>query len=472
MIADLRPYTEYKESGLPWLGQVPGHWETRVLKRLCSRSALYGANIPASDYVSSGVRFLRTTDITDEGKLRSGGVFVDQKAAHGYMLSDGDILVSRSGTIGRSLRYRLEAHGPCAYAGYLVRFVPAPIVCPDYLFHFTKSLAFADFVRISAISSTIENVNGDKYANMPITLPPPAEQEAIVRFLDWANGRLDRAINAKRKVIALLNEQKQAIIHRAVTRGLDPSVPLKPSGIPWLGDIPQHWSVMPVKRTCRLVRDGTHLPPARTPTGFPLLSVRNMVGGRLVRRPDDSFISKADFEQLNSSFIVRPNDVLMAIVGATLGKVALVEDIGPFQIQRSVSILRPRPELMLHAFLATFLRSPRLQQHLWQSVAFSAQPGIYLGFVANIPVPVPPTITEQISICDGLQKEVSPVDAAISRLEREIELLREYRTRVVADVVTGKLDVRDAAARLPEEASPDTIENDADLGDETEESEA
>ena len=144
------------------------------------------------------------------------------------------------------------------------------------------------------------------------------------------------------------------------------------------------------KRTCSLVRDGTHLPPARTPTGFPLLSVRNMVGGRLIRRPDDSFISKADFEQLNSSFAVRPNDVLMAIVGATLGKVAVVDDIGPFQIQRSVSILRPRSELMSHAFLAAFLGSPRLQQHLWQSVAFSARPGIYLGFVANIPVPVPP----------------------------------------------------------------------------------
>jgi type I restriction enzyme S subunit len=293
--------------------------------------------------------------------------------------------------------------------------------------------------------------------------PPPAEQARIVRFLDWVSGRLNRAISAKQKVIALLNEQTQAIIHRAVTRGLDPSVSFKPSGIPWLGDIPQHWKVMPIKRVCSLVRDGTHLPPSRTPTGFPLLSVRNMVGGRLVRRPDDSFISKADFEQLNSSFVVRPNDVLMAIVGATLGKVAVVDDIGPFQIQRSVSILRPRSELISYAFLATFLRSPRLQQHLWQSVAFSAQPGIYLGFVANIPMPVPPTIAEQDSICDALQRELAPIGAASGRLEREIELLREYRNRVVADVVTGKLDVREAAAQLPEEATPDAVEDETDL---------
>jgi type I restriction enzyme S subunit len=123
---------------------------------------------------------------------------------------------------------------------------------------------------------------------------------------------------------------------------------------------------------------------------------------------------------------------------------------------------------MSHDFLAMFLRSPRLQQHLWQSVAFSAQPGIYLGFVANIPVPVPPTIAEQISICDGLQRELSPIGAAISRLEREIELLREYRTRLVADVVTGKLDVREAATQLPEEAAPDTAEDDTDQSDEIE----
>ena len=143
------------------------------------------------------------------------------------------------------------------------------------------------------------------------------------------------------------------------------------------------------------------------------------------------------------------HDIVLAVVGATLGKVAVVEDIGPFQIQRSVAILRPRSEVLLHDFLAAFLRSPKLQQYLWQSVAFSAQPGIYLGFVANIPAPVPASIAEQAAICDGLQHMLAPVDGAISRLEREIQLLREYRTRLVSDVVTGKLDVREVAARLP-----------------------
>ncbi len=176
MIADLGPYAEYKDSGVPWVGEIPAHWEIRALKRYCSRSALYGANIPASAYVSDGVRFLRTTDITDGGDLRRGGVFVSQAVVRGYMLSDGDILVSRSGTIGRSLCYREKLHGQCAYAGYLVRFVPRYLSLADYIFYFTKSLAFSAFISVNAVSSTIENVNGDKYANMQIPLPPPTNK--------------------------------------------------------------------------------------------------------------------------------------------------------------------------------------------------------------------------------------------------------------------------------------------------------
>jgi len=457
MIADLKPYAEYKESGLPWLGQVPGHWEVRPtfgafepnhernhgMKEKTVLSLSYGRIIikppeklhglvPESfetyQIVNPGDIILRTVDLqNDHTSLRIG------------MVRDRGIITSAY----LALR---ATKGVSANFGF------------QFLTVWDASKAIYGYG-----SGLRQNLDFSHFKRMPVSVPPPAEQAAIVRFLDWANGRLERAIRAKRKVIALLGEQKQAIIHRAVTRGLDPEVPLKPSGIPWLGDIPQHWEVMPVKRTCSLVRDGTHLPPPRTATGFPLLSVRNMVGGRLVRRNDDSFISKEDFEKLNSSFIIRPNDVAMAIVGATLGKVAIVEDIGPFQIQRSVAILRPRPELMSHYFLATFLRSPRLQQHLWQSVAFSAQPGIYLGFIANIPVAVPPTIAEQVSIRDGLNREVSPIDAAISRLNREIDLLREYRTRLVADVVTGKLDVREAALHLPDEAPPDTAEDDPDL---------
>ena len=130
---------------------------------------------------------------------------------------DGDVLISRSGTIGRSLLYDRSVHGPCAYAGYLVRFVLASEVLPKYIFLFTKTQAFAGFLRMMAISSTIENVNGEKYANSPLALPPLPEQAAIVRFLDHADRRIRRYIRAKQRLITLLEEQKQALIHQAVT---------------------------------------------------------------------------------------------------------------------------------------------------------------------------------------------------------------------------------------------------------------
>jgi type I restriction enzyme S subunit len=464
MIADLKPYAKYRQAEGGWLGEIPSHWTIRRMKYVVRE---------INDRSTSGkeqlLRISQFTGVTQRHRADGlDGPDTRAESLVGYKRVEPDdlvinIMLAWNGSMGVSRYAGIASPAYCVY-----RF--GQDVHPWYFHNLLRSPDYKARIKASS-TGVVESrlrLYSDDLGRIEAMLPPPAEQAAIVRFLDWASGSLERAIRAKRKVIALLNEQKQAIIHRAVTRGLDPSVRLKPSGIPWLGDIPQHWDVIPLKRTCSLVRDGTHLPPARTPTGFPLLSVRNMVGGRLVRRPDDSFISKTDFDMLNRSFVVRPQDVLMAIVGATLGKVAVVEDIGPFQLQRSVSILRPRPEVMAYPFLATFLRSAGLQEHLWKSVAFSAQPGIYLGFVANIPVPIPRTIAEQVAICNGLQLELAPVDTALSRMEREIDLLREYRTRLVADVVTGKLDVREAAGRLPDEAPPDIADDDPDLDEETE----
>src|ERR1035437_1458913 len=111
MIQAVKPYLAYKDSGVPWLGQVPKHWEVERLKRLCSRSALYGANVGANSYSATGVRFRRTTDITEDGQLRTGGVFLPEELVHDFLLTSGDVLISRSGTIGRSFLYDSKSHG-------------------------------------------------------------------------------------------------------------------------------------------------------------------------------------------------------------------------------------------------------------------------------------------------------------------------------------------------------------------------
>ncbi len=221
MTAKLKPYPSYRLSGVKWLGSIPEHWKVRRLKSVCSQSALYGANVNAASYSDKGVRFLRTTDITENGQLKLGGVFLSEELVREYVLSDGDLLISRSGTVGRSFLFDGKRHGRCAYAGYLVRFVPNQEVLPGYLFWFTKTQAFSKFLRVMAISSTIENVNGEKYANSPLPLPPLAEQAGIVRFLSYVDRLIQHYIRAKQKLIELLGEQKRAMIHQAVTGQID-----------------------------------------------------------------------------------------------------------------------------------------------------------------------------------------------------------------------------------------------------------
>ena len=305
-----------------------------------------------------------------------------------------------------------------------------------------------------------------KLKRVLLPYPCPTEQTAIVRFLDHADRRIRRYIRAKQKLIKLLEEQKQAIIQRAVTRGLDPTVRLKPSWVEWLGHVPEHWDVVALKRACSLVRDGTHLPPSRALTGVPLLSVRNIIADEFTRRDDDSMISEPDYEQLCRSFVPHANDVLLAIVGATLGKVAVVPKMERFHIQRSVAIFRTRPEKLSHQFLAAYLRAPAFQRALWTTVAFSAQPGIYLNTLGNFAVLLPP-LEEQARIVATLGGALRDLDYSIRAARKEIQHLREYRTRLIADVVTGKLDVRDAAARLPDEIDEleplDEAEGDTDV---------
>ena len=241
-------YAERKASGVEWLGDVPAGWEVTRLKFVCSRSALYGANESADGYQDDGIRFLRTTDIDDAGDLSDAiPVFLDKDKVQDYLLEDGDILLSRSGTIGRAFLYDERKHGQCAYAGYLVRFCLNHTCLSKFFFYFTKSKSFIDWLASAVIQSTIGNVNGQKYANVSFSLPPLPEQQQIAAFLDRKTAELDAVLRLKARQLELLAEKRQALISQAVTRGLDPTAPLKPSGIPWLGEVPGHWAVTPLK---------------------------------------------------------------------------------------------------------------------------------------------------------------------------------------------------------------------------------
>jgi type I restriction enzyme S subunit len=288
-----------------------------------------------------------------------------------------------------------------------------------------------------------------------VLVPPPDEQAAIVRFLDWATGRLERAIRAKRKVIALLGEQKQAIIHRAVTRGLDPSVPLKPSGIPWLGDIPQHWDV---RRLRTLVH---HIDQGVSPIAVGFLAEGDSWGVLKSGCVNRGVFRETEHKQLARGFEIDPAIIVKigdVLISRACGSPTLVGSVGRVKSLRYKLILsdktfRARFRDRVDVDFMVFAMNCRYYRHQVEQAISGAE-----GMANNLPLSslrdfifaIPPA-DEGAVIAGYLENETAGLQSTVVRLEREIDLLREYRTRLVADVVTGKLDVREAAARLPDE---------------------
>jgi type I restriction enzyme S subunit len=261
-----------------------------------------------------------------------------------------------------------------------------------------------------------------------------------VRFLDHWNGRLEKAIRAKRRVIALLQEQKQAIIHRAVTRGLDPNVKLKDSGIPWLGEIPEHWEVA---RTCRLYRQVTRY----ISTGNePKMSMSRHLG---LVRSDQLHKNRAAQAATSIKFSVCvPGDLVLNKYQAHNGLFGAAVERG--LITSNYSVFAPQKDALSTYFALLFATGTYKTEFRMrcQGVGDGMMP-LYSSAFLKTPALLPP-LEEQQRIVDGIAHSTLELDAAIDRYEREIALLREYRTRLTADVVTGKLDVRAAAAQLPD----------------------
>ena len=465
MIANLKPYAQYKDSGLPWLGQVPAHW--RVMRNgslFGQRSQTGYAELPILEVsLKTGVQVRsfggakRKQVMSDFGKYK--------RAVKGYLAYN-------------TMRMWQGALGICPVDGlvspaYVVA-RPYPDVEPQY---FAALFRTGDYMaEIDAASRGIvkdrNRLYWDQFKQMRSPCPPPAEQAAIVRFLDWANGRLERTIRAKRKVIALLIEQKRAVVQRAVTCGIDPTGRFKPSGIPWLGNIPSHWTTARLKHCISRIEQGWSPQCDAQPAGdneWGVLKVgcvnKDMFRGAQNKRLPATL-------QPDPSLEVADGDILVSRANTTelLGLAALAES--------------PRKKLLLcdklfrfralaacfdSKYLVLLLRSRPCRAQIESSTngASSSMQNIGQGVLKNLWLAVPP-LPEQLQIVQRIAADTQPLTAAIARLEREIEFLREYGTRLIAEVVTGQLDVRDAAARMPDEVSADFAE---DPGDEREDSE-
>lgn len=460
MIAGLKPYAEYRDSALPWLPKIPAHWQTMRNGSLFGQRSETGySDLPILEVsLKTGVR---VRAFGSEGRKQVMSDLAKYKRA-----AKGDLAYN-------TMRMWQGAVGDCPVDG---------LVSPAYVVASPRSGAesayFAAMFRTSAYLAEIDGASRgivkdrnrlywEQFKQMRSPCPPPAEQGAIVRFLVWANGRLERAIRAKRKVIALLNEQKQAVIHRAVTRGLDPSAPLKPSGVPWLGGIPRHWEVAALRRYWS-VTDCKHLTVPFVDDGVPLASVVEVQKFSLDlsqckrTRPDwYRVLIEGDRKPRRGDLIYCRN--------ASVGACALVDSDIDFAMGQDVCLIRSTTQNQ--RFLNYVLHSPFMAHQLEQLLVGSTFKRINVSEIKALAVIVPPR-HEQDAICESLDADLAAFDAVSSRMHREIDLLREYRVSLIAGVVTGKLDVREAARQLPEvplsdaATEPDDEVDEAELDDE------
>ena len=434
-------YPEYKESGVEWIGEVPPHWKKSRLKYESLVPVQYGLNINSDFYVEEGIRFIRTTDITDDGVLIDKGVYLETESVEKiYLTQPNDFLISRSGTLGRV--YLHQSDEEHTYGGYLVRFNFGCSIKSRFIFYFTKSRSFEHWITLNTIQSTIGNVNGQKYSNLEIFLPSLSEQRQIAKFLDRKTQQIDELVRIKERQIELLQEQRTVLINQAVTKGLDPNVEMKPSGVEWIGDIPAHWEVK------RLKYIGEVLPSNVDKHIYP-----DEIQVRLCNYIDvyyndyitvDTVLKKGSCNEREfTKFVLRKGDVIITKDSETpddIGVPTFVkDDLNNVVCGYHLTMIRPcacRGE-----FIFRFIQSDRTRRYFEVNSNGITRYGLGKASIENLLLPIPPN-SEQGQIADFLNHKTQQIAELIAAEQRKIELLKEYRQSLISEAVTGKIDVR------------------------------
>ena len=464
MTATLKPYPAMKESGVPWLGRVPAHWEVRRLKYLLKERDTRSVNgseqlLRVSQY--TGVTQRKPTGDGEEPDTRAESLVGYKCVATKDLVVN--IMLAWNGSMGVSQFPGIASPAYCVY-----RF--GEDAHPWYFHHLLRSPTYKG--RIKAVSTGVVEsrlrLYTDDLYRLQALLPPLPEQTAIVRFLDHADWRIRRYIRAKQKLIALLEEQKQAIIHQAVTGQIDvrtgqPYSAYKPSGVEWLGDVPAHWGLVRLKEVAQVQTGltlGKDYRGAQT-ISRPYLRVANVQTGRL----DLTHVKSIDVPSNEAEgTTLLSGDVLMTEGGDIdkLGRGCVWQDEIPGCLhQNHIFAVRCKQNTLHPEFLVGLMAS----QHGRSYFQLTAKQTTNLAStnsntLRTFPVPLP-MLEEQLSILRAVSEKANGLGNAIGRIERDIDLLREYRTRLIADVVTGKLDVREADAALPE-VDPLAAEDDLD----------
>lgn len=422
-------YERYKESGIPWLGEVPEHWEIKPLK--------FSINNISHKVESqlSNLRYFGLENIESfTGRLLLDIELESEGIANEFQ--ENDVL------FGKLRPYLAKVHlsrlnGLVSTEALVFRASNA--VNPKFLFYFCVSSDFIDAVNGTTFGSKMPRASWDNIGNFRMLIPSLKEQSAIAHFLDTKLGEIDALIEKQQTLLEKLAEQRTAVITHAVTKGLNPAAPMKNSGVEWLGDVPAHWQLINLKFLCRVKGGYAFSSDDFSDEGIPVIRISDILFDGTVdninckRIPLELAPNQKDFELRNSQLV-------MAMTGATIGKISKYCSEDYAYINQRVGKFEAFNSRLNYAFLYHLLNTSGYQEHIKLTAFGGAQPNISDSEMVNYQM-VLPTMEEQANIADYLDKETAQIDRLCDTVNQTIDRLKEYRTALITQAVTGKIKV-------------------------------
>lgn len=443
-------YSTYKSSKTLWQKQIPSHWQETELRMLFSDNKNKNIGLIERNLLSLSYGKLKRKDIDNATGLVPASF-------EGYQIIDKDYIVLRFTDLQndkKSLRVGYVNEKGIITNAY-VGIVPKVDIHSKYFYY---QLHFLDKIKYfyNLGGGVRQSLAYKEFGRETVLIPPKEEQTAIAAFLDFKITKIDRFIRKKKQLIKLLNEQKAAIINQVVTRGLNPNVKKKPSGIEWLGDIPEHWNCSYLRRFCQIYSGGT---PSKDVLDYWINgTIPWLASGEVNKRfiyEADIFITEDAYNNSSAKWIPKGSLIIaLAGQGKTKGLVATIEN--PMTGNQSLAAVIPNDKILDYVFLSYYIES---KYKNIRGFVGDLRDGLNLTHIKSIPIPILP-LFEQKEIVRIIQSEHSAINQTISTIEKEIALVEEYKTSLIAEAVTGKIDVRDfVIPEVEETESFDEIED-------------
>jgi type I restriction enzyme S subunit len=428
----MKKYDNYKDSGVEWIGEIPEHWKVDKLNRIFQINTGFTPSTGNNEFYDNGehdwitIRDLKGKYVS-ESKTKLTDLAVEEKT----IISKGSLLYSFKLSVGQMAFTTKDLFTNEA----IFSISPSDNLNLNYFYYLLDRIL---------IHNSNENIYGAKILNQELIksakllVPNSEEQNQIANYLDQKTSQIDQLISQKKRFIALLQEERTAVINQAVTKGLDPTVKMKNSGIEWLGEIPEHWEVKRMNFISSKIGDGLHGTPNYVEeSNFPFINGNNIGQGEIIITERTKFVSEEDY--INNQKPLTSNTILMSING-TIGNLAYYKGES-IMLGKSAAYINLESNVNKE-FIYYYLKSEIASDYINMELSGSTIKNLSLYSINKTPIPYPPT-QEQFKIVNRIKIKTGEIETIISKSQQEIELLKEYKTALISEVVTGKVDVRD-----------------------------